>query len=119
MKYDIDSLNKKLNDINSESDILNIHLKQTIDNISDLDETNVTRELKYSMYDGLDKLYEIENDKYHDLIWRYSDSYLEMSDFYVGKNLPKDDFKKNLSDIYMFMYYVLENMNYMNEYDVD
>ena len=48
MKYDIDSLNKKLNDINSESDILNIHLKQTIDNISDLDETNVTREIKYT-----------------------------------------------------------------------
>jgi|TARA_B110000285_G_C14965384_1_gene533808 hypothetical protein len=119
MKYDIDSLNKKLNDINSERDILNDNLKQTIDNISDLDETNVTRELKYTMYDGLDKLYEIENDKYHDLIWKYSDSYLEMSDFYVGKNLPKEDFKKNLSDIYMFMYYVLENMNYMNDYDVD
>ena len=37
MKYDIDSLNKKLNDINSERDILNDNLKQTIDNISDLD----------------------------------------------------------------------------------
>ena len=42
-----------------------------------------------------------------------------MSDFYVGKNLPKDDFKKNLMDIYMFMFYVLENATYMNEYDVD
>ena len=119
MKYDIDSLNKKLNDIQNEKDILNDELKDTIDYIADIDETNVTRELKYSMYDGLERMYQIENDKYHDLIWRYSDSYLEMSDFYVGKNLPKDDFKKNLMDIYMFMFYVLENATYMNEYDVD
>ena len=119
MKFNIDSLNKKLNNINDEKDILNEHLKQTINTISDLDETNQTRELKYSMYDGLEKLYQIENDKYHDLIWRYSDSYLEMSDFYVGKDLPKDDFKKNLLDIYMFMFYILENATYMNEYDVD
>ena len=58
MKYDIESLTKKLNDINSERDNLNDNLRQTIDNISDLDESNVTRELKYTMYDGLDKLYE-------------------------------------------------------------
>tara|TARA_B110001450_G_scaffold231668_1_gene233722 strand:- start:1662 stop:2015 length:354 start_codon:yes stop_codon:yes gene_type:complete len=113
------NLEKKLNNISIKKDELNDDLKNIIHYLADLDETNQTRQLKYDMYDGLDKLYEIENDKYHDLIWKYSDSYLEMSDFYVGKNLPKDDFKKNLSDIYMFMYYVLENMNYMNEYDVD
>ena len=71
------------------------------------------------MYDGLDRLYQIENDKYHDLIWRYSDSYLEMSDFYVGPDLPRDDFKKNLTDIYLFANYVVENVSLMNEYDVD
>ena len=119
MKYDINSLNKKLNDISKKKDELNKEFKKTINHFADIDESNVIRELKYSMYDGLERLYEIENDKYHDLIGRYSDSYLEMSDFYVGKNLPKDDFKKKLSDIYIFMYYVLENMNYMNEYDVD
>ena len=29
------------------------------------------------------------------------------------------DFKKNLMDIYLFMDYVLKNVNVMNEYDVD
>ena len=122
MKFDIDSLNKKLNHIQNEKDILNEELKNTIDYIADIDETNVTRELKYSMYDGLERMYQIENDKYHDLIWRYSEAYLEMSDFYVGKDLPRDDFKKNLIDIYTFANYVVENakpMNEMNEYDVD
>ena len=101
MKFDIDSLNEKLNTINSEKDILNEELKNTIDYIADIDETNVTRELKYSMYDGLERMYQIENDKYHDLIGRYSEAYLEMSDFYVGKDLPRDDFKKKLIDTFL------------------
>ena len=119
MKYDINSLNKKLNDIQNEKDILNDELKDTIDYIADIDETNVTRELKYSMYEGLERMYQIENDKYHDLIGRYSEAYLEMSDFYVGPDLPRDDFKKNLMDIYLFANYVVENVSLMNEYDVD
>ena len=124
MKFDYESLNKKLNDIQHKKEVFNEELKKTIDFVADLDESNVTRELKYTMYEGLDKLYEINNDKYHDLIGRYSKAYLEMSDFYVGKNLPKDDFKKNLIDIYIFANYVLENANAnanndMNDYDVD
>ena len=124
MKFDYESLNKKLNDIQHKKEVFNEELKKTIDFVADLDESNVTRELKYTMYEGLDKLYEINNDKYHDLIGRYSKAYLEMSDFYVGENLPKDDFKKNLIDIYIFANYVLENANAnanndMNDYDVD
>lgn len=124
MKFDYESLNKKLNDIQHKKEVFNEELKKTIDFVADLDESNVTRELKYTMYEGLDKLYEINNDKYHDLIGRYSKAYLEMSDFYVGENLPKDDFKKNLIDIYIFANYVSENANAnanndMNDYDVD
>ena len=129
MKYDIDNLNKKLNNIQNKKDILNDELKDTIDYIADIDETNQTRELKYSMYDGFERMYQIENDKYHDLIGKYSDAYLEMSDFYVGPDLPRDDFKKNLIDIYLFANYVVENIDTknghemngcgMNEYDVD
>ena len=124
MKFDYESLNKKLNDIQDKKEVFNEELKKTINFVADLDESNVTRELKYTMYEGLDKLYEINNDKYHDLIGRYSKAYLEMSDFYVGENLPKDDFKKNLIDIYIFANYVLENANAnanndMNDYDVD
>ena len=119
MKYDLDELNEKFNKINYDKDILNEELKESIHHIADIDETNITRELKYDMYDGLERIYQIENDKYKDLISRYSQAYLEMSDFYVGEELPRDDFKKNVLDIYTFIFYVLENCNIMNEYDVD
>ena len=105
--------------INYDKDILNEELKESIHHIADIDETNITRELKYDMYDGLERIYQIENDKYKDLISRYSQAYLEMSDFYVGEELPREDFKRNLLDIYLFMFYVLDTCNPMNEYDID
>jgi len=116
---DINYLEKKLNNISIKKDELNDNFKNTIYHLADLDETNMTRQLKYDMYDGFERLYQIENDKYHDLIDKYSQAYLDICDFYVGKDLPKDDFKKNLMDIYLFTDYVLKNINVMNEYDVD
>ena len=115
----IKNLEKKLNDISIEKDELNEDLKNIIHYFADLDTTNQTRILKYSMYDGFERLYQIENDKYHDLIGKYSQAYLDICDFYVGEDLPRDDFKKNLMDIYLFMNYVIENIDIMNEYDVD
>ena len=90
MKYDLNELEKKLNKIEIKNEELNEELKQTIDHIADIDETNVTRELKYSMYEGAERLYQIENDKYKDFIMQYSDAYLEICDFYVGDNLPRE-----------------------------
>jgi hypothetical protein len=119
MKYNIDDLNKRLNKISENAHELNNELKNTVNHIAEIDTTNMTRELKYSMYNGFERLYQIENDKYHDLIDKYSQSYLDICDFYVGKDLPKDDFKKNLFDIYLFANYVLENIDAMNNYDVD
>lgn len=116
---DINDLERRLNDISIEKDELNDDLKNTIHHLADLDTTNMTRQLKYDMYDGLERIYQIENDKYHDLIDKYSQAYLDICDFYVGKNLPRDDFKKNLMDIYLFTDYVIKNINIMNEYDVD
>lgn len=119
MKFNIDDLEKKLNNISIEKDELNEDLKNTIHYLADLDETNMTRILKYNMYDGFERLYQIENDKYHDLINKYSQAYLDICDFYVGEDLPRDDFKKNLMDIYLFADYIVENIDIMNEYDVD
>ena len=119
IKLNIDNLEKRLNDISIKKDELNEDLKNTIHHLADLDETNITRQLKYSMYEGFERLYQIENDKYHDLIGKYSQAYLDICDFYVGEDLPRDDFKKNLMDIYLFMNYVIKNINVMNEYDVD
>ena len=48
----INDLEKRLNDISIKKDKLNEDLKNTIHHLADLDETNQTRILKYSMYDG-------------------------------------------------------------------
>lgn len=115
----IKDLESRLNDISVKKDELNEDLKNTIHYLANLDTTNQTRILKYNMYDGFERLYQIENDKYHDLIGKYSQAYLDICDFYVGEDLPRDDFKKNLMDIYLFTDYVIKNVNVMNEYDVD
>ena len=59
MKYNLDELSKKLNKINLESEILNEKFKDTVNYVSQIDETNETRELKYSLYEGNEKLYQI------------------------------------------------------------
>jgi len=130
MKYNLNELEKKLNKIEEKNKELNDELKETIDHVADIDETNVTRELKYSMYEGSEKLYQIENDKYKDLISQFSLEYLEMSDFYVGHELPRkdfnDNFKDNLIGIYMLFFWIIANYDNLEktrivfeEYNVD
>ena len=100
---DIDDLEKRFNDISLKKDELNDNFKNTIYHLADLDETNQTRQLKYDMYDGFEKIYQIENDKYHDLICKYSQAYLDICDFYVGSELPKEtylDDKHNINILY-------------------
>ena len=99
MNYDLDELENKLNKIETKNEELNEELKQTIHHIADIDETNVTRELKYSMYEGSERLYQIENDKYKDLIGQFSFEYLELTEFYVGPELPRKDFNDNFKNV--------------------
>ena len=126
MKYNLDELENKLKKIDTKNKGLNQELKDTINYIADIDETNVTRELKYNMYEGAERLYQIENDKYKDLIDQFSMAYLEMSDFYVGPELPRKDFKDNLIGIYMLFFWIIANYDnlektriILEEYDVD
>ena len=126
MNYDLDELENKLNKIEIKNEELNEELKQTIHHIADIDESNVTRELKYSMYEDAERLYQIENDKYKDLIGQFSMAYLEMSDFYVGPKLPRKDFKDNLIGMYMLFFWIIANYDnlektriILEEYDVD
>ena len=130
MKYDLDELENKLNKIETKNEELNEELKQTIHHIADIDESNVTRELKYSMYEDAERLYQIENDKYKDLIGQFSLAYLELTEFYVGPELPRkdfnDNFKNNLIGIYMLFFWIIANYDnlektriILEEYDVD
>lgn len=132
MVFDIESMTKKINDIEKEKDKLNEELKETINKICDRDITQQTKEIKYSMYDGKEKDYQIHNDRYRELISGFSDAYLSMSDFYVGPELPKDfvipveTYLDNIPELYsIFIFFALfqENLEHidkaMKEYDVD
>lgn len=121
MKYDINKLEKILNNINKQNNNLNQELNDTINRISKIDYTNQTKELKYSMYDGIELLYEQFNDDYIEYINSFSESYIKMSEFYVGPCIPKDLFYYKFYQ-YIFYVYILSVYIYntkMNEYDVD
>jgi len=135
MKYDIEKLGKLLNNINKEKEIINNTLKKSINYYSKIDYTNQTKELKYSMYDGLELIleefndacieleiiYEEFNDAYIEYIESFSKSYIEMSDFYVGPFLPKDLFYKKIWEYFFNVYFIsVYYMNYqMAVYEVD
>lgn len=129
MKYNIENLQNKLNKIDKENKILNEELKKTIEDISDIDITQNTKELKYSLYEGKEKQYQKDNDKYKELISRFSNAYLSMSEFYVGPEIPRnkyfnqDTYLDNMSELYsLFIFFAIFELyfkNTINEYDVD
>jgi len=135
MKYDIEKLGILLNNLDKEKEIINNQLKKSINYFSKIDYTNQTKELKYSMYDRLELLYEefndayIEfellyeefNDAYIEYIESFSEAYIKMSEFYVGPFLPKDLFYKKIWDYLFNLYFIsVYFMNYqMTVYEVD
>ena len=85
----IDELEKKLNKISCESNNLDEKYKGMND-----------KEL--SEYDKNNKIYK-------DWISKYSKPYIEMSEFYVGEELPREHYlqsKKDVIELYkLFLYY--------------
>ena len=119
MVFDIDSITKTLKNIDKEKDKLNEELKQTITNICDKDITQQTKEIKYSMYDGKEREYQIQNDKYKELISGFSDAYLSMSDFYVGPELHREtylDSKKDVCELFTLFIIAAISEPYINAY---
>ena len=106
----LNELANKLNKINDEKEELNEDFKNIVQNISVKDETNETRDVKYSLYKDYELTYQRENDKYHDFINSVSWSYLEMTDLYVGEDLPRD-YLNNLEELYtiFILYFLLKD----------
>lgn len=129
MNYDFDSIENKLNKITKESQKLEKEFIKTVHNISEKDITQETNTLKYSLYEGKEKEYQILNDKYKELISGFSEAYLSMSDFYVGPELPReyvfnnDKYLDNIPELYsLYIYYAMFEifLKYtLNEYEVD
>jgi hypothetical protein len=129
MKYNIENLQNKLNNIEKNNKIYNNEFKKIVEKISNIDITQNTKKLKYSLYQGKEKQYHIDNDKYKELISRFSDAYLSMSDFYVGPEIPKNiyfnqnTYLNNIPELYsLFIFFAIFEIYYnnaLNIYDVD
>ena len=120
---DLQSLENKLNSIknnisNDES------LKKISENIknnqySDNETKYEAKREYYSHFPPHEKLYQQQNDDYKQLISQFSQAYLDLSDFYVGHELPREHYlqsKKDVAELYlMFAFYAFAEP-YINAY---
>lgn len=118
----LDDLEKKLNSFSEElkkddikeitGDLLNKDLDPQ--QRAEIETIHYANESKY------EKLYQQKNREYKNLISKFSQAYLEMSDFYVGPELPREHYLQSKEDIkklyLMFAFYALAEP-YIEAYD--
>lgn len=118
----IDELENKLNTISNK--LKNDSTKDIIENIlqHDLnpDERINIENIYYENHSKYEKIYQQKNREYKQLISNFSKAYLEMSEFYVGPELPREHYlqsKKDVKILYlMFAFYSIAEP-YIEEYD--
>ena len=112
---DLNSLQEKLNQLSNKLTNDN-SLQQITKNIKDnnsLDEDDKikVRQEYYQTLPKYEKLYQKRNDEYKDLIQQFSLPYLELTEFYVGPELPREHYlqsKKDVVELYMlFAFFAL------------
>ena len=97
---DVDKLSQKLKEI-SDSLKNDKTCEKMIENLKDYDP-----EIKNMYYDSLDPVerdYQKRNDEYKRLIQGFSQAYLELSEWYVGPELPRETFlddKDSINSLY-------------------
>ena len=87
---DIDALSDKISKIQNSLKVETLSYNKTVKNLYENNPDNI--DLKQEYYHTLDekeKLYQQKNKEYKELISGFSESYLEMSSFYVGSDLPR------------------------------
>ena len=103
---DVDSLFTKLKNI--EEKLKNDKLDNICDNIinnkniEDYDKIESMNH-KLSKLSTYEKIYQTKNIEYKKIISNYSQAYLELCDFYVGPELPREtylDSKKDIVELY-------------------
>ena len=105
----LDELENKLNKISIDSKNLDNDFKNLTKNISEKDDTKRSRQDYYNCLSDSEREYQQNNDIYKDWINSYSKEYIEMSEFYVGEELPREHYlqsKKDVIELYkLFLYY--------------
>ncbi len=115
---DIDELINKMDKIKSYIDndtgLLEISKK-----LSDKTDDINMKICYYSQLSPHERYYQIENDKYKKLISQFSQAYLDICDFYVGDELPREtylDSKKDICELYLLFIFFAFAEPYINAY---
>ena len=118
----LDALEEKLNFVSEElkknpiREITENLLKRNLDS----DERTEIENIHYSEESKHEKIYQQKNREYKQLISNFSKAYLELSDFYVGPELPREHYLQSKEDIktlyMMFAFYALAEP-YIEAYD--
>ena len=107
----IDELNNKLKNIQDSLKKASQKSLELAKKLNDLDfndpiEEGVAKDYYYSQLDEREKIYQKKNDEYKKLISGFSKAYLELSEWYVGPELPRDhestflDSKDDINSLY-------------------
>ena len=95
---DLDHLEKKLKGISENLEKEEDLLKDLVKNLSLKDETGLSYDTLFSMLTEDEKEYHKANEAYKKYNSQYSQEYIEMSEYYYGRELPYDvycrEFKK-------------------------
>ena len=97
----LNNLEKSLNNIQNELKRVDKDYKELTKTLSEYDP--IAKGYYYDTLDPLEREYRIYNDRYQDLISRYSLAYLEMSEWYVGEYLPYNIFLKDIKGIHTYL----------------
>lgn len=88
MKWDFDKLEKSLGESSKILDQEEEKLKTLVKNIDEEDETGQTKETLFEILSDEEKNYHEMNITYKKYISQYSQSYIELSEYYYGPELP-------------------------------
>jgi len=118
----LDDLEKKLNSFSDE--LKKDPIKEITENLLkhdlDLKDKINIENIHYSTDSKYEKIYQQKNREYKQLISQFSQAYLEISDFYVGTELPREHYLQSKEDVktlyLMFAFYALAEP-YIEAYD--
>jgi hypothetical protein len=116
----IDKLMQQMDRINQiQSTIKNTSLVEISKNIAIQSDDIRMKEDYYAHLSPNERYYQRENDKYKKLISQFSQAYLEICDFYVGPEIPREtylDSKKDVYELYFLFSFFAYAEPYINAY---
>ena len=100
---DIDKLFQKLNSaaeqLKDDDTILSISKNIKENHLIDEDLKISAKREYYSQFSKYEKLFQIQNDEYKELVSQFSQSYLDICDFYVGAELHRETYLDSKKDV--------------------